>query len=385
MSKTFKSIASVFFSFLILFFVVADIVWVYFKFFAPDSFTELVVNASTVETVDDKRAICEAVYYENVDGSGVELLDIKFNSYTDINKTSISSFGVQIIGSINSLELYSNHDYVVERGFLGLPTVLYDYSSFIHSDAYTKNRNLDKMFFYQESDNLNYANVTSSFDDFGYIRIDIDDTIYALKPGVVRSEYTLFWEKRQCVSTFSDFIAAIRDILQSCPIGNFAKTFTFKDMFKLYEVQNGKYVDVSNQDNVFANLFINVTHYTTGAKTAKDSVFNMIQYDTNYSVSGSSLLDDHFSDNELYKLTEKDFYFTYSDTDSGHIAVIKSECKNYLLSNDIKDLYIVIDKDYLTSIGCFYCGLSKSGLENFNVVEYVLIENGVKTGGDLWV
>ncbi len=381
MAKTFKMLGAAFFSFLILFFVVVDVLWVYFKFFAPDSYTELVVNASTIETVDDKRAICQVVYYENVDGSGVELLDVKFNSYSDLNKTNISSFGVQIVGSINDLQSNNNAVYVAEHGFLGLATEFHYYFSF-----FSKTVNSEKLYFYQESDNLNYTNVTSSFDDFGYIRVDINDSMYALKPGVKRSESSFLWETYHTVSSFSDFIVAVHDIVKSCPVGNFAKTFIFKDMFKLYEVQNGKYVDVSNQDNIFTNMYIDVTHYTTGAKTAKDSIFNIIKYDTNFTVSGSSLLDEHFSDENLYKLTENDFYFVYDETVPGHKGFLKTECKNYLLENNIKKLYIVIDKDFLTSIDCMYLGLYSSGFEEFNIVDYVVVENGVKTaGGALWV
>lgn len=375
---------------LLIFFLLADIYWIYLKYFAPDSFTELVVNASTVEDTNGKHAVCQVKYYENADNTGIELLEVQFTGYTDTTQTNISSFGVQIVGSINDLKATNNFKKTTKKNFLNMALAQNRYYTFISNLSNKKyqygqmNFDAGKLCFYKESDNLNYANVDTAFDDFGYIRFSIDDTIYALQPGVVYSSYKEVWTTCYKVSSLSEFILNMQEIASSCPVGHSAKTFIFKDMFRLFEYKNGKYEEVSLQDNIFTNLFIDFEHYTTGATTANDSMFKMIQYNTNYTINGSSLLDEHFSDKALYKLTEQDFVFNYSEETSGHVGTLNDSCYNYLVKNNIKNLHIVIDKDYLTSIGCVYTGLSKTYLEAFNIAGYYIIENGVKIGGEIW-
>lgn len=380
MSKTAKTILDVIVTILLIFFLVADAYWIYLKYFAPDSFTELVVNASTVEDTDGKHAICTVKYYENADNTGIELLEVQFTGYTDTTQTNISSFGVQIVGSINDLEATARFSKIVKTGFAGIPTEFWHYYTFFDE----KNYEAGKLCFYKQSDNLAYANVNTAFDEFGYIRFGIDDKTYALQPGLSRNDYKALWEQHRDVSSLSEFILNMQEIASSCPVGHSAKTFVFKDMFKLYEYTNGKYEDISNQNNIFTNLFIDFEHYTTGATTANDSIFGMIQYNTNYTINGSSLLDEHFSDKALYKLTEQDFVFNFSEETSGHTGTLNESCYNYLVKNNIQNLHIVIDKDYLTSFGCVYTGLSKTHLEEFNIAGYYIIEDGVKTGGELW-
>lgn len=392
MNKTAKTILDVIVTILLIFFLAADAYWIYLKFFAPDSFTELVVNASTVEDTDGKHAICKVVYYENADNTGIELLEVQFTGYTDTTQTNISSFGVQIIGSINDLKATERLTKTVSTGFLGFSTEVWHYYSFIGSqqinfistDYGASNYEAGKLCFYKESDNLTYANVDTAFDEFGYIRFGINDKTYALQPGLSRNEYNVFWTQHKDVSSLSEFILNMQEIASSCPVGHSAKTFIFKDMFRLFEYKNGKYEEVSLQDNIFTNLFIDFEHYTTGATTANDSMFGMIQYNTNFTVNGSSLLDEHFSDKALYKLTEQDFVFNFSEETSGHTGTLNEDCYNYLIKNNIQNLHIVIDKDYLTSIGCVYTGLSKTHLEEFNIAGYYIIEDGVRTGGELW-
>lgn len=383
MKKTFKIGAEVLAGLILLVLTISIGLWVYVKFFAPDSFTELVVNLGTIEDTNGKKAIIEVACYENKDKSGIELLDVKFNGYSDINAKNIVSFGVQVVGGVNNLASINDaKTHTKTINFLGILPVAIDtahHYSFLSGKLGKENEKKGKLSFYQESDNLNYANVNTAFDDFGYIRVEIEDKIYALQLGCVRDSYKILWENQHNTSSLSEFIKDIEKQVKSCPIGETAKTFSYKDMFKVLEYKNGKFEDITNQDEVYNYIYIDFKHYTTGAKTAQDSLFKQIQYNTNFIYGNSSPLDVHFSDKELHYLNNNDLHFIYDETKGCHLLDVTEECYKYYKDKEL-NLIISIDKDYLKINNVIYGGINENGLiKELNITSIYVTENGVKS------
>lgn len=383
MKKTFNTIGKILGYTILLLFIAVIGFWVYLNFFAPDSFTELTVNLGTIEDTNGKRAIVQVVYYENIDGSGVELLDVKLSGYSDTNANNIVSFGVQVIGGIENLEVCEKAYQIVERGFLGIPTKVNNSYTFIGYNGDEpigeKNHEAGKLCFYEESDNLNYANVNTAFDDFGYIRVEIEDKVYALRFGYPRESEHFLWREDNLSSSLSEFVKDLETQVKSCPIGHTAKTFGYKDMFQLFEIKNGKFEDVANQDEVYNYIYVDFTHYQTGAKTAQDSLFKQIQYNTNYVVESGNMLNEHFSDKATDYLSYNDLSFSYSEEKQGHLLDVTQNCYDYY-QNQNKSLILEIDVDYLKSIDISFVGVKENSLlEKLNITSIYVVENGVKS------
>ena len=375
-----KNILEIILIIYLIFCVIASAFWIYRKYFAPEIKTEMQTYLNEIEDTNGKRCIVQAVYYENKDNSGVELLDVKLSGYSDTKSKNIVSFGVQIIGDFEKLKQTDELSQVVGRGFLGIATTINRSYSFIGDELGQQNANSGMLCFYEESDNLNYKAVDSAFDDFGSILVKINDVNYRFCLGYARDEMQFLWENHRWTSSLSEFVKSIYEKIGSCPVGQSKHTFGFKDMFKVMKEENNEFVNITNQDDIYNYCYVDFTHYTSGAKTANDSLFKQIQYNTNYVYLNNSLLDEHFSDESIYYLTEQNCTFTYNSTTNQHDFDISSATYNEYKNKNL-NYKLVIDKDYLDSINVVLGNLkSNSNLVRHGLTKYYIKENGVITG-----
>lgn len=347
--------------------------FVYLKWLAPEKHTEMVIYMNPLETADGKVCVVQASYYENKDKSGEELFEVKISGYTDTNAKEIVSFGVQIVGDINKLTKVEVAR-VSKTGFLGFTTEMEYYQSILNK------KNDDKLCFYTTSDNLTYKNVDTAFNDFGYIRLKYEDKIYAFDFGAKKNDRrNLLWIKNSDVSSLSGFIFNIYEKVKTVPVGHFYRTFEFKNMFTAMEYKNNQYNDITNQDEVFNYCYIDVNHYTSGAKTATDSIFNQVKYNTNWTINGASLLDEHFSDKSIYYLSQNDCKFTYDETINKHKFDISERCYD-AYKNKKLNYILVLDLDYLESINVVLGDIKQNSLlSKLGVTKYYTKSGDVLT------
>lgn len=386
MKDNLKVIFSVIASILLLCLLVCSVLWIYIKFFAPETKTELSVNLSTVEDTNGKKSILQVKYYENKDKSGVELLDVKFNYYSDLNATNVVASGIQIIGNFDDLKYSNVLEQSTKQGFLNFSTETKISYSFIGGKYGKENHDAGKLCFYEESDNLNFRDVNNDFNDFGYIRVEIEDKIYMLQFGKVMNEYKILWENRQFSSSLSQFIKDVSLQVKSLPSGHSQKNFPYKNLFTIYELQkDGKYRDVSEQDNVFTYFYMDFEHYTSGAKTANDSLFNQIKYDVNFTINGATKLDEHFSDEHILKINENWCRFEFNEEENKHYFDLTDKAYNQLKGKGLK-LKLILDYDYLIENSIVLGGVKEnSKLKKLGVTEYYIyskensteIKNGI--------
>lgn len=345
--------------------IVAGAVWIYFKFFKPDSFTESSIYANEVEDVNGKKTVMEINSYNN-------LFEIKFNYYSDYNSTDVIGSGIQILNyeDLRADEIRTDGWHWSRwYSFLSGPNGQYNYDS--------KN-----LCFYQESDGLSYTGISDGSDEFGCLKIEIDGISYALKLGrVMNVEEGLLWTTISTKSSLSLLIKNMYEIYHNGKFqsGTYYLTFPFKDYFDVYKFDGKKY-ELIETDIFDTYIYTKFTNYNEDAKTAKDSIFGQVQYNSNWVKDKSqSLLNEYFSDSTIFKLTEQNCKFTFDETVNKHIADIND--KTYNEYKDKKQNYtIVFDLDYLNTTDILFGGVNKDGrIKDLNITSYYTLSNGVLT------
>lgn len=352
--------------------VVCSGIWIYLKYFAPRSFKETTLYANSVEDISGKKSVMEVVSYKN-------LFELKFNYYSDYNSTDVISSGVQII-DFDKLKMIN-----IKSGFWN-ETLYQSYftgsniNGIIQGSANSANNNIC---FYEISDGLSYAGINNKLDDFGCIKIEIDGVSYALQLGKVMNVTSGFLGTSVTAkSSLSLVLKKMHEVFTSgiYPSGTHSLSFKFEEYFDIFKFDGKEYKLISDTDKVTTYIYTTFTNYNEEAKTAKDSMFGQVQYNSNWTNGPQeSLLNEYFSDTTRYILTEQNCKFTFDETINKHIGNINEKTFNEFKS--IKQNYvIVLDLDYLNEIGVVFGGFNKDGnLKELGITEYYTLSNGVLT------
>lgn len=368
MEKTLK-ILKVFLSIYLVFCFIACAFWVYYKFFRPDTFTNSVIYANEVEDINGKKSFMEINSYNN-------LFEIKFNYYTDYDSTDVISCGVQIL----------NYDELSSRKFnynTSITGLFYNsvYFSYMADTCGTKNLSNKNLCFYEESDNISFKAVSNELNEFGCFKIEIDGVSYALQLGRLSGGTRRFITYYDQKSSLSQLIKSMYEVYNEGiqDIGVHYQTFPFKDLFDVYKF-NGKEYEQIDSDIFETYIYTKVTNYNVDAKTAKDSIFGQIQYNSNWTNGdGESLLDEYFSDTSLFKLTEQNCRFEYDSNTNNHIACINEKTYNEYKDKNL-NYALVFDLDYLENIGVVFGGVKNDEyLQMLNITSYYTLSNGILT------
>lgn len=347
---------------------VACVFWIYFKFFKPDSFTNSAIYANEVEDINGKKCVMEINSYNN-------LFEVKFNYYADYNSTDVISSGVQIL---NFKDLKSGT--YNTQSFPANMFVSTNYFSYMAGTNGKENYNSKNLCFYEESDNISYKAINSTLEEFGCFKIEIDGTSYALQLGRTKTTNITYFPTHitQEKSSFSRIIQKMYEIYHDGiqDAGEHYQTFKFQDYFDVYKFDGKKYEKV--EADIFDTYFyVKVTNYNEDAKTAKDSIFGQVQYNSNWTNGEQdNLLNEYFSDRNLFKLTEQNCKFTFNETTNKHIANINDATYNEYKDKNL-NFALVLDLDYLEEIGVIFGGVENDGnIKDLNITSYYTLTNG---------
>lgn len=339
--------------------------WVYLKFFKPDSFTNSAIYANTVEDINGKKPVMEINSYNN-------LFELKFNYYTDYKSTDVIGSGVQILDFDNLKSIQYSSGIIHSRAVF----------SYMFGVVGEKNYESKRLCFYEESDGLSFAGINNTLEEFGCFKIEIDGTSYALQLGRDMNVKTgIFGTTHGCKSSFSLLIQRMYEIYHNGTYqsGTHYTTFPFKDYFDVYKFNGKEYKkDESNIWDTY--IWTKFTNYTEDAKTAKDSIFGQVQYNSNWTNgTQDNLLNDHFSDKNYFILTAQNCKFTFDETKAKHIADINETSFNKY-KNEKQNYTIVFDLDYLDEVGIIFGGINKNGhIKDLNITSYFTLKDGVLT------
>lgn len=372
--EVFKKIADIAVFLILILCIVADGIFIYNKWFAPEKTTTGDINLSLIDTPNGKTEFCEINFYENKDNSGIALFEIKFNYHVNQEDYQTHTSGLQIIG-----EPQIEYKRVVKSskpyGFLNLGT-----------QVFSTNEITNNIYYYKVGKAMSYTNADEySFDEA--FKINLDDKSYQFSFG--REMYNLNSDALHYETMLSSpwiFAEKLYTAIKDNKIGTGFNTFEFKEMFTVSEyTENGKFdTELDLVDEIMSHLYIKVNHYTTGAKTYEDSIFKRIQNNSHFSIEGSVSTSNYFADKSFYKITENDFIFTYNEEAGGHIAKLNKKCFNFINKNKIKNLEIVINNDYLKSLNIVLKKVSTDYLNELGLTKYTLIENNIASGVELW-
>lgn len=362
MTKTLKVIATIY----LVVCIVAIGLWVYLKFFKPKSFTNSAIYANTVEDVNGKKPVMEINSYNN-------LFEVKFNYYTDYKSTDVISSGIQILDyeNLKSEDVWNAN--VIHSRFT---------FSYMTGNCGKDNYLNKRLCFYEESDNISFKGINNTLQEYGCFKIEINGESYALQLGrEISIQKGAFGITSGYKSSLSSLIQKMYEIYHSGKYqsGTHYTTFPFKDYFDVYKF-NGTEYKIIESDIFDTYIYTKFTNYTEDAKTAKDSIFGQVQYNTNWTNgTQDNLLNDHFSDKAYFILTEQNCKFSFDETLGKHIADINEKSFNEY-KNKKQNYTIVFDLDYLNNAEIVFGGVNKNGhIKDLNITSYFTLSNGILT------
>lgn len=367
------------------------------------------------ETADgNSNYAIEVNYMANANGNGLEMFEVKFNFLTDEEKTATYSQGLQFVSntSADSLDwtFYADETSSSEKvgGANGW------YSGEWHYARYgTVTPDIDTATSFNYMSDNGYDRTWESTNPLTgdvSLKLEIGDDVFLVSPkykdapqleanyfGSENGDYNFYlvFGYTEVYRYYSYYDYNYLSYLLYNAISSDAVRYGTSDVFTMqladlfdYQIlEDGQFVDVNNDniDSVKEEIFnyyqIKVTKSENGARKASDSIFNCVQGNSNFNLTGDNSSEDYFYGRTVATLTLTDFELIHV-FDNQHIALklreaVAEELAPYKDSLVIK---VSIDLDALSELGLVYFGFADdSGLEEFIVYKVVTVTNGVET------
>lgn len=340
-------------------------VLLYYKTLGKDQLPTAVTStyATTVtdpQTGEEKPTI-EANYYANKNGTGYEVIELLFNSYSGIGKQAIYSRGFQLVFDQDGHIV--EHTYEVEHTTQTSDIYQYDKygdNSFETGHTYSWG---DKMII--DIDGTTYAvaldgKYSVPIKRFSFLKA-VGHTFAGLFTGYNYSEKAYNFETRTYEYTFKDLLVKVGQILKSSNNGTGDSVISLIDLgdfLHIYPIdENGQIAGEPLGVNTLQNSYFTMaTHYDNrGMVWAKQSMFESVAGDSQFNISGVSEDVDYWKAETQYKLTERDFTARYVTSDNGYYYVLSTEKLNEI--KNFTNTEIVID-------------FNVSSFENVNVLGF---------------
>lgn len=355
--KKFFKITLIIFSILAL---ASDALWCYIKFFAKNKSINVTIEGGKLESVEDENLqyIFNIRMFKNEDNSGVELFELKLNSFIDeeinneINDGKIYETGIQFVNSTIQNVTY--------RTYNGMFTEKYNYESvalpYFLYNQYGGKSYLDGQFEKEQSSVKEAVNQCKDLYKDKYFLITIGDKIFKLKFKNCYEEYNkdhifLFTNDyyRQHINFMYFCNSMYTKVKSMSPCENNAVLFKFDDYFdyQIFDESEKQYVDLKNtkleeysllQTHLTNYYAIKVDIYDYGATQASESLFSSIKGQFNYNISSTKISDKYFTGNNIIDLEEGNFVYTYNDETGKFIVSLKSSAfEHYSTSEDYRN------------------------------------------------
>lgn len=353
----------------------------------------------------EQEPLIDVVYYNNKNNNGLEMFEVRWNSYSDDNKTEFNSLGFQYVANnkIDSLnwETFINSDYPRKKE--KIKQTLWAETYYMYSAMSYRTDNNSSAYYYCSSDNY-YTSLNNSElgIDNKYFRIEVDGELYLIQfKGADYSDENFFvatGEQDVGVnyydhdSTFfgdtfyfayySKDFSYLNHLLFESVQGVAGGTehyykFNFGNLFNFYEQDsNGTY----SEDKVAGdklnkllqlsetNVAIKIKVVDDGARYATDSLFDKIKGNQNFNLTGDYQSEDYFYGRDVIKLNVTNFDFVQVTENIFALKLNKKTMNN--LEKYINDivLEINIDLKVFNNLNYIFAGFSEdSGLDKFNV------------------
>lgn len=321
----------------------------YWKYVAPTRTTISTAYVDNLKYVEDETYFMEVNYFSNALKNGAEVFEVRLNYYTDPEKVpedekvfkNVYSSGIQFIGKPAFKTIKRNEP--GSWGFLKLGD----------NHSYALELTGDNHKYYNTTNGKSYEAIAK----LGEVGIndkwivDFDGTIALIEqrgfstdnPRVGQNSFEHFYEYLD----INSFIDALYKSVASLDNGLDVLQFDMSKWFKGYilDETGRKFETVSHghQNWMFINVKVNKS--SNGLLSASQSIFNMVNADSNYYFDGSTL-SDYWKSKTVYTLVANDFDFiSHNGSTTDYLARLKPAAINYLWSFNNLDINVIIDLD----------------------------------------
>ena len=362
---------------------------------------QTVTNEEGESTV---KPFMEINYFANEDGSGLEMFEIRFNYMLDENQQAFYSQGLQYL--TKSEDEGIEFEYIVDKTFAPVTTKIdinWPFPTEIFQDrmgAYRFNEDSTEIFNYASADDYEHTTLsTNPINNSSSFKIQLGDELFLMKfknyedtlrtksnyvsrtkgPEETKIVYTDFYYfDNYHYYDLGYFTKLLYEMAKSTAVGtNSTMIFEFGDLFDYYAYneESGQYNETAVneekqkliENDIKSYYAIKVSTSASGAKYAKDSLFNSIKGNTGYNSTGDYIADDYFIGRSKLEVSEKDFDLV--ENTAGNFLKLKETFINYYKPyKDTIMLEIVINLDDFNLLEINIGGFAPdSGIENFTV------------------
>ena len=335
-------------------------------------FKKTVVHSVEAGPIEDTY-IWEVEYWSNENGNGVELLDIRINSYLDAEQINadnpmLYSKGIQIVGNKNNsiqingstnmatIDIIGSVLYGFFWGFLGWDYTIDYYSNY-------------KCYYYDTQNGVSFDSVENITPDT-YFKVPIKsgetEELYLMKlkglsPEPTRVDGSIFQTRYYENYDIKYAASKLLDISRHNNMGYDAEGTLIADFgdcftYRKYSETTDKWLTETDTD-LYKIIYENfcqfkLTTHSDGANYGSDSMFGLVANSADYEYLPEGYVDDYFVGRQVLSLNENNF-----SSIEGELVLNETTAK-YLNKNKDKNISIVIDTEALKDKGITYKNIS---------------------------
>ena len=313
-------------------------------------------NRSTISTfyVDrltydpEQNYFIEVNYFSNELRNGEQVLEIRFNYYTDANTPdtnnpdsfkNVYSTGIQFMGTPR----FSLGDYRLGgTGFLGLTDILQ------RRNHFAGNRGTN-YFFYNTTNGISY-NAINNLEMIENWIVDFDGVVGKL---VSRGDILMreaFLQRMYRHWNHIDMIEAMYNSIRNFENGINVLQFDMSRFFTGRQIVNGQFAP-PNSDLSWLFVNVKVNRSSNGMITSNQSLFGRVRDNHSWAHSTQGTPSDFWQSRTVVELTVRDFEFISTGVGANFFGVLRADAVVFLRSFNNLDIVININLNAPLPIG----------------------------------
>ena len=376
---------------LVLFSLMADGLFIYYKFFNRDvtigvyNITSQVAKDLAIKKFEDMtedeiaeheaRTFIVANLYSNDRKNGIELQEMNINYFSGFNLTrkEYRASGMQYIGDSSTIRTTNMSDGYV----LGVKNM----------DAkYTEEDIYRNFIFYDTTNGITWGQtgndkISSRLNKNSHLIIQIDGEAYDIQLNKSkRYGFMLtFWEVSS-MTTYANYGSLFQSVMEAIKTsnvgyGDYYITIDLSDFFTIrkYDSESKKFIadDVSDVIKEYAEMRF---HYdANGAVDATQSIFGSIDCSSTYGLTEQERNTEYWRENIIFNYDLNNLKLRYSEIDNGYYVGLDTVSKNKITNSTRIKLNITID---LTSTNKNILGLDFEAFKGVKISSLKIIGSG---------
>ena len=345
---------------------------------------------------DEKKAFMEINYFKNSNKNGLELFEIKYNYFMDETLNEIVSVGSQYVADTKEDKLAWNYTNMVDYhitakerfGILNIG-LRYVYDTYF---AYELVGN-SSYYEYQSPNDFEFSigNDINPMNDASMFKITIGDEIYGMKfkqdftvpdyfIGTASLETAFTQDINHCYPYINHNFMAYKiceSLRKAIVVGNSYQVLQFGDFFDYYKYDGKVYSPISDIDNSkitteFNNFYVvKINISNDGARVATDSLFNQVQGNASFNLTGGHVYENYYYGRNVITLTASDFNYILVEDKFYKLALSDKFKKAYEEYANGIVLDITIDLDKLSAHDIEFAGFENGTFGEFDIYRCV--------------